>query len=72
MQNIKTMLRDIMHGAIPDLEQAAYEFGEDLTYEAVCDFACDSMWSSDLASEWEQLDYEFRRNLADEIAKEFI
>ena len=72
MQNIKTMLRDIMYGAIPDLEQAAYEMGENLSYEAVSDFACDMMWSSDLAADWEQLDYEFRRNLANEIAKEYV
>lgn len=72
MQNIKTMLRDIMYGAIPDLEQAAYEMGENLSYEDVSDFACDQMWSSDLAAEWEQLDYEFRRNLANEIAKEYV
>ena len=72
MQNIKTMLRDIMYGAIPDLEQAAYEMGENLSWEDVADFACDGMWSSDLASDWEQLDYEFRRNLANEIAKEFV
>ena len=68
MQQIKTMLRDIMYGAIPDLEAA----DGDLTYADVSDFACDSMWSSDLAAEWEQLDYDFRRNLADEIAKEFV
>jgi hypothetical protein len=72
MQNIKTMLRDIMYGAIPDLEQAAAEMGERLTYEDVSDFACDTMWSSDLAADWEQLDYEFRRNLANEIAKEMV
>ena len=72
MQQIKTMLRDIMHGAIPDLEAAAMDMGEDLQPEDVSDFACDSMWSSDLAAEWEQLDYEFRRNLANEIAKEFV
>ena len=72
MLHIKTMLRDIMHGAIPDLEQAAAEAHCDLTYEDVSDFACDSMWSSDLAGEWEQLDYDFRRNLANEIAKELI
>lgn len=72
MQNIKTMLRDIMYGAIPDLEQAAAEMGENLSYEAVSDFACDMMWSSDLAADWEKLDYEFRRNLANEIAKEYV
>ena len=68
MQQIKTMLRDIMYGAIPDLEQA----DGNLSYEDVSDFACDAMWSSDLASDWEKLDYDFRRNLADEIAKEFV
>lgn len=68
MQQIKTMLRDIMYDAIPDLEAA----GGDLTYADVSDFACDSMWSSDLAAEWEKLDYDFRRNLANEIAKELI
>jgi len=68
MLQIKTMLRDIMYGAIPDLEQA----DGSISYEDVSDFACDAMWSSDLASEWEKLDYDFRRNLADEIAKEFV
>ena len=72
MQQIKTMLRDIMYGAIPDLEGAAADMGEALQPEDVSDFACDAMWSSDLAAEWEQLDYDFRRNLANEIAREMV
>lgn len=70
--SIETVLRNKMIEVFSDLEVAAYEMGEEMTWEGLADYAADAMHWSDEAAEWTALDYDVRRALTEKVAKELV
>ena len=69
---IETVLRNKMIEVFSDLEVAAYEMGEEVTWEGLADYAADAMHWSEQAAEWTAMDYETRSSLAEKVAKELV
>ena len=69
---METVLRNKMIEVFSDLECAAYEMGEEMTWEGLADYAADAMHWSEQAAEWTAMDYDVRQALTEKVAKELI